>query len=80
MAYIFFGEPNMLVKSRHKKLFEGTIQFKPLFRFDENGEYVTSDEILIEKLKSRFDHREIIETVPNEIIEEEAPKAKRKKV
>ncbi len=54
MKYKFFGEPNMLVKTKKKTYFENKIQLKPLFRFDENGEYITEDKQLIEKLKSRF--------------------------
>lgn len=61
MRYKFFSEPNMLVKTRKRVPFEGTFDFKPLFRFDKNGEYITEDEQLIEKLKSRFDHVEILE-------------------
>ncbi len=80
MTYKFYGEPNMLAKSRHKKLFEGTIQLKPLFRFDDKGEYITSDERLIEKLKSRFDHMEIVENTANEVVEKiETPKTSRKR-
>jgi hypothetical protein len=56
MKYKFFGTPNLLVKSRYKKYFDGNIQFKPLFRFDENGEFITEDENLISKLTDRFDH------------------------
>lgn len=56
MKYKFFGQPNMLVKERKKKYFSGEIIQKPLFRFDEKGEYITDDERIIEKLKSRFDH------------------------
>ena len=83
--YKFFGEPNMLVKGRKKVLFENAWQFKPLFRFDEKGEYVTDDEKLIEKLKSRFDHMPYVEEVKQETKEEEnkevkKPTTKRKKV
>lgn len=72
MRYKFFGEPNLLVKTRKKVPYEGTIDFKPLFRFDEKGEYITDDADLIEKLKSRFDHIQIfeVETLPFEAEEE----------
>jgi hypothetical protein len=81
MKYVFYGEPNMLVKGRKKVLFENKVDFKPLFRFDSNGEYVTDDEKLIDKLKSRFDHKPVIEEQPViEETEEVAPKTKRKKV
>lgn len=63
MKVKFFGEPNMLVKTRKRVLFDNKIQFKPLFRFDSNGEYITDDEKLIEKLKIRFDHVEINDTI-----------------
>ena len=60
MRVKFFGLPNQLVKSRRRKLFENVIQFKPLFRFDNNGEYICEDETLIEKIKLRFDY-EVLE-------------------
>lgn len=72
MAYKFFGEPNMLVKTRKRVPFDTRIDFKPLFRFDDKGEYVTDDIHLIEKLKTRFDHVELIET-NNNAIDEELP-------
>lgn len=53
----------MLVKTRKRKFFENKITFRPLFRFDEKGEYVTGDEKLIVKLKSRFDHIPIVQQV-----------------
>ena len=56
MQYKFFGEPNMLVKEKKRTYFENTFQFKPIFRFDKNGEYITDNEKLIEKLKTRFRH------------------------
>ena len=61
MKYIFFGEPNMLVKEQKKKYYSMELINKPLFRFDDKGEYVTEDERIIDKLKSRFDHRDITE-------------------
>lgn len=73
--YIFYGQPNMLVKSRKKVLFQNTVQFKPLFRFNENGEYETNDEQLIKKLISRFDHKVMEDTLKNiEAIEEKEVK------
>ena len=69
MKYKFFGEPNTLVKTRKRVLFQNEIKFKPLFRFDENGEYVTEDEHLIAKLKGRFDHMEIADALPFEEVD-----------
>lgn len=54
----FFGEPNMLVKERKRKPMSQEITVKPLFRFDEKGEYETNNERLIEKLKKKFKHEE----------------------
>jgi hypothetical protein len=72
MKVIFYGQPNMLIKERKKKYFTGEIQHKPLFRFNSNGEYETSDEGLIKKLMVRFDHKVIAET--------EQPKQEQKEV
>lgn len=66
MKVKFYGPANLLVKTKKQVPFENTIQFKPLFRFDANGEYITGDESLIEKLKSRYDHKEMTEEVKEE--------------
>lgn len=50
----FYGEPNQLVKERKRKPMSREIAVKPLFRFDEKGEYETEDARLIEKLKKKF--------------------------
>lgn len=55
----FIGKPNLLVKERKRKRFTTEFIYKPLFRFDENGEYITEDERLIEKLKRKFEYKEI---------------------
>lgn len=54
----FYGEPNMLVKTKKRNLFQGTVKLMPLFRFDENGMFETTDEKLINKLKLRFKYDE----------------------
>lgn len=54
----FYGEPNTLVKTRKRKQFSTEVTMKPLFRFDENGEYETTDERLIQKLKKKFKYEE----------------------
>jgi len=54
----FYGTPNSLVKERRKKPFSKEVKKIPLFRFDENGEYSTSDDRLIQKLKRKFKHEE----------------------
>lgn len=56
----FYGEPNQLVKERKRKPMSREIAVKPLFRFDEKGEYETTDKRLIEKLKKKFRYEEII--------------------
>lgn len=66
MVCKFFGEPNMLIKERKKKHFNGEIMYKPLFRFDKNGEYITDDERLINKLKSRFTYTEMENNVTDD--------------
>jgi hypothetical protein len=54
MKYVFYGQPNQLVKDRKRKPMSTEFIFKPLFRFDEKGEYITDDPKLIEKLKRKF--------------------------
>jgi len=54
----FYGTPNSLVKERRKKPFSKEVKNIPLFRFDENGEYSTSDDRLIQKLKKKFKYEE----------------------
>lgn len=49
----------MLVKERKKKPFSREFEFKPLLRFNENGEYVTEDEKLIERMKRRFEYKDV---------------------
>jgi len=50
-AYRFFSEPNKLVSDGNTGL--------PLFRFDENGEYVTLDRILAKRIGVRFECKEV---------------------
>jgi hypothetical protein len=65
----FYGTPNMLVKDRKTK--------KPLFRFDANGEFVTNDERLIERLKRKFRwEEEVEEERPKAEVTPDKPKAK----
>jgi hypothetical protein len=54
----FYGTPNSLVKERRKKPFSKEVKNIPLFRFDENGEYETTDDRLIQKLKKKFKFEE----------------------
>ena len=54
----FYGTPNSLVKERRKKPFSKEVKKIPLFRFDKNGEYTTSDGKLIQKLKKKFKYEE----------------------
>ena len=50
-AYRFLSEPNKLVTDGNTGL--------PLFRFDDNGEYVTLDPILAKRIGIRFECEEI---------------------
>lgn len=59
----------MLVKQRMRKPGTMEIAQKPLFRFDPNGEFVTEDEKLIEKLKPRFRYEETAEVMPETPVE-----------
>ena len=54
MKYKFFGKPNMLVREKKRKPFTTVFIQTPLLRFDEKGEYVTTDEKLAERMKRRF--------------------------
>lgn len=47
------GTPNMLVCGMQRKGY--SMERKPLFRFDENGEYKTEDKKLITKVAKRFE-------------------------
>lgn len=51
----FYGKPNQVV-SKHRP--NEKIRFKPLFQFDENGVYETSDEKMCELLKKHFKYEE----------------------
>lgn len=65
----FYAEPNHLIIDRNT--------YKPLFRFNEQGEYETNDERLIERLKPyfRYENNEIkIERVNKNV----KPKNRRK--
>jgi len=68
MKYKFLGQPNLLVRTKKTQLYNNKVDYKPLFRFDDKGEFITEDEKLIKKLKGRFDHVEIKE---EEIVLEE---------
>jgi hypothetical protein len=55
----FFGTPNMAVMERNREPKYRKNPFKCkqlLFRFDNNGEYSTTDEALINKLIGKFKH------------------------
>ena len=54
----FYGQPNSLVREMRRKPFSTEYEFKPIFRFDEKGEYETTDDRLIQKLKKKFKHDE----------------------
>lgn len=53
----FYGEPNMGVfEVVRKKNGMRKVKRELVFRFDENGEYVTNDEMLIKRLVRKFEH------------------------
>ena len=55
----FYGTPNMGVYERRtRKDLARNKRQKLIFRFDANGEYVTEDVALIEKLKRKFRYGE----------------------
>lgn len=58
IAMKFYGQPNSLVREMRRKPFSTEYEFKPIFRFDEKGEYSTSDDRLIQKLKKKFKYEE----------------------
>jgi hypothetical protein len=72
MKYKFFGKPKLLVRTKVTQLYNNKVDHKPLFRFDDKGEFVTEDEKLIRKLKGRFDSLEIVEDEIT-VVEEEKP-------
>lgn len=55
----FYGEPNMGVfEIVRKKNGMRKVKRELVFRFDDNGEFVTDDESLIKRLMHRFAHEE----------------------
>ena len=80
---IIVGTPNMLVSGLQRKGF--SMERKPLFRFDNNGEYQTEDEKLIARAAKRFEIKEYekkkpkIESKKSEIEDSEVEIAKEKK-
>ena len=50
-AYRFFSEPGHIVSDGNTGL--------PLFKFDENGEYVTLDPAISQRMAPHFQHEEI---------------------
>jgi hypothetical protein len=54
----FYGKPGSLVREMRRNPMKEEPEFVPLFRFDKNGEYETSDDRLIQKLKKKFRHEE----------------------
>lgn len=55
----FYGTPNMLVKEKKRKPMSTDFVFKPLFRFNADGEFETNNEKLISKLKRRFEYEKL---------------------
>lgn len=66
---IFYGQPNMMVTTRQTNKISNVTINKPLFRFNEKGEYETEDELMIKRLSGRFD---CLKKEPIEIKEEES--------
>ena len=54
----FYSEPNHTVTKREVNKITKRATLKVLFKFDEQGEYTTTDTKLIEKLKQHFRYEE----------------------
>lgn len=52
----FYGNSNELVSSRKYNNMKKHTEQKPIFRFDNNGEYETDNPDMIERLKPHFKH------------------------
>lgn len=65
---IFLGTPTQIITTI-KKI---GIKKRPVYvgRFDENGEFETTDETIIEKMKPHFEVKEETQTKPDEPITE----------
>ena len=70
----FYGTPNMSVFEINKSRKDMHNVYKRrirLFRFDDNGEFTTTDEKLIAKLIKKFKHDEPITTIEEKPVEAE---------
>lgn len=67
MKVKFFAEPNFYVRVSNKVI-QRMSNLKGL-QFDENGEYVTDNDYLINAMKIQFKHEEVKETEVEEIEE-----------
>jgi hypothetical protein len=69
-AYRFFSNPGHIVSDGNTGL--------PMFKFDENGEYVTLDTVLAQRMGPHFRHEEIklIEVKEQAQVEEKAEEVK----
>jgi hypothetical protein len=58
MKYRFFATPNHLIKVRKRKIMSTEYEYKPLLRFDANGEYVIEEternQWLLKRMKKKF--------------------------
>jgi hypothetical protein len=61
MKYIFYGNPNTTVTMRKKNYFNDGLAFSRVATFDDKGEFITDNPMLIRKMKARFDHKPILE-------------------
>lgn len=71
MKYKFYGEPNTSIVSKKPHWWNGEYKFHRVGKFDELGVFITSDEKIIEKMKARFDHVEVLddEVILNDVEE-----------
>lgn len=58
MKVLFKGNPNEFIKDKYTN--------KIMFKFDENGEFVTEDLYIISRARNFFDSLEIKEEIKNE--------------
>jgi hypothetical protein len=70
-AYRFFSDPGHIVSDGNTGL--------PMLKFDENGEYVTLDTVLAQRMGPHFRHEEIelVEVKEQAQVKEKAEEAKK---
>ena len=74
MKYKFFGEKNTSINTRKQNWYNGEWKFLRVGKFNEDGEFETSDPEIIKKMKGRFDCIEIKESEETEEVKELKPR------